>query len=251
MNLLLSATLINLFSPAHAENSEKAAEALHMSFAKGQVFSVIIPVANNTPDGKAARKRYFDASFPLASQLGLKREGQIKIKGSSAKNFKPKVMAFYSWPNQASENQLSARPEWPEIKSLRPKAWDALNIYSKELEKDLILNFTPGKHYSLAMAWVNEKNPNDYYQYLNNIKPAVKAAGGRFIYKMNAPAYEAHGIHKKAPNNSQSAAPSQLTFVEWDNENGLKAFRASEHYKQNAHLIRSGTHQFRFFRMSL
>lgn len=134
---------------------------------------------------------------------------------------------------------------------MRPKAWEALNIYSKELEQKLTLNFAPEKHYTLVMAWVNEQNPNDYYEYLRNIEPAVTKAGGRFIYKMNSPAYEAHGIHKKAPKNGSSAAPSQLTFVEWDNESGLKAFRDSAIYKQNSHLIRSGTHQFRLFRMSL
>ena len=247
-NLFAAFMVFFCINAAHANNDK---EALRMSFAKGQVFSVIIPVTHKTPQGKAARKEYYDAAFPLASQYGLKREGQIRINSSSSKQFKPKTMAFFSWPDQASENQLIARAEWPSIKSLRPIAWEVLNIYSKELDKKLELSFHSNKHYTLAMAWIKESHPEDYQQYLSNIEPAVKQAGGRFIYTMRSPQYEAHGIHTQAPKGSRHAAPSQLTFVEWDTEDGLKAFQASELFKQNAHRIKSGTDQFHLFRMHL
>jgi uncharacterized protein (DUF1330 family) len=193
--------------------------------------------------GETALQEYAQRAFPLGSQFGLQREIGLNVDHIIVSDFKPVSMIFFSYPDAASERKFSQHPDWPATKVMRPKAWNELKVYSASLDNDLDLKFNPEKSYTLVVAWVNSDNPGDYARYLDGITPAVEAAGGRFIYKMHNPQYEAHG--------SSLPAPQQLTFVEWDTLDGFAKVRTSAEYKEYSRYFTSGITKVEFYRMSL
>ncbi|MEC4725105.1 hypothetical protein HWQ46_06000 [Shewanella sp. D64] len=217
------------------------AEQTSIVLSKGQMFSLVMPVGKK--EGEEARQIYYRQVLLLGESYGLKREAQLKISDTLVGNFTPGALIFYSWPNEAAENKLFSHPDWPLMKQIRPKGWDEIKIYTNELEQDLRLTFKSAKYYTLAVAWLNPSNPNDYYRYMDNIKETVNALGGRFIYKMHNPRFEAHA--------SPLIAPGQLTFVEWDTKDGLAKFQNSSAFVQHSHLIKSGVNRFELYRLNL
>ncbi len=212
-----------------------------LTVAKGQYLSVIM--SETKPDGDAVRQSYYSKAFPLGQKFGLKREVLLKIDNAVVSDYKPSALTFFSYPDEASEKQLTKQPEWPAIKAQRPKAWNELRIYSAAMQDDLDWRFDPTKYYSLVVAWTNPDKPEDYQRYLNGIEKAVHKAGGRFIYKMKAPKMEAHATSLKAPN--------QLTFVEWDAPNGFAKVQQTDDYKASQPYFLSGVTNVEFYYMSV
>lgn len=218
-----------------------ADEKAVLELKKYQYLSIVLP--QSKPESDEARKAYYEQAFPLGSQFGLKREMALKNDHTIISDYKPSGAIFYSYPNKASETALSNHPDWPAIKALRPKAWEELKIYSAEIKEDISINFDPEKSYTLVVAWLNPENPNDYATYLDSIGPMLAEVGGRFVYKMKQPEFEAH-----TPN---APAPGQLTFVEWDTLDGFSELRRKEAYKAVNHYIGSGTSAIEFYRLSV
>ncbi len=240
--LISSAALLVPACGINAQSSEaKPQSAQQLTLKKGQYLSVVMPDAKE--GGDKIRGDYYQRAFPLGSQFGLEREIGLNVDDIIFSDFKPASLIFFSYPDPASERKLSNHADWPEIKAMRPKAWNELKVYSASLDNDLDLKFDPEKSYTLVVAWVNSDNPGDYARYLDGITPAVEAAGGRFIYKMHNPQYEAHG--------SSLLAPQQLTFVEWDTLDGFAKVRASPEYKEYSRYFASGITKVEFYRMSL
>ena len=229
-------------SQAQTKAAEQTPAPLTVSLEKGQRLSLIFPRRKEGAQADEIRQDYYSRAFSLAEPLGLTREAVLTVDAVGVGTFNPSAMILYSWPDMASEKALYGRPEWAEIKALRPGAWEDLRIATTELSDDLSLTFRPGKSYTIATAWLNPDNPDDYRQYLSNIQDAVDAAGGRFLYKMHGPDYETHS--------EPFAAPAQLTLVEWESPQGLAAFQKSEGFKQNAHLLGSGTNRFELLMLS-
>ncbi len=224
---------------AAAQNGTNEKTVLDLK--KYQYLSIVLPQAK--PDATEARKAYYQQAFPLGSQFGLKREMALKIDHAIISDYRPSGAIFYSYPNKASETALSNHPKWPDIKAQRPKAWEELRIYSAEVHEDININFDPEKSYTLVVAWLNSEHPTDYATYLESIEPMLADAGGRFVYKMKQPIFEAHG--------SELPAPGQLTFVEWDTLEGFAELRRNEAYKSVSHYIASGTSAIEFYRLSV
>lgn len=218
-------------------------ENTRLTVAKGQYLSIIMPDAKSDADANAIRQTYYQQALPLGASFGLKRETQMKVDKAVISDYKPSGLIFFSYPDQASEKQLTAQPNWPAIKALRPQVWNELRIYSAAIEKGLDLNFDPAKYYTLVVAWTNPENPDDYQRYLTGIENEVRNAGGRFIYKMHNPKMEAHATDLKAP--------SQLTFVEWDAPGGFPKVQATADYKASAPYFQSGLTKFEFYEMSV
>ncbi|MEM8725773.1 MAG: hypothetical protein AAGE86_09665 [Pseudomonadota bacterium] len=212
-------------------------ETLVIELEAGQVLQLIAPQAR--AKGGAARQSYYRAAFPIAESLGYQRLGQLNVKQKVVSDYDPGAFIFFSWPDERAANEFASHPQWPAIKETRPAAWDELKIYNSVLESDLQLTFDPAKHYSVVVAWFDPDNPSDYDRYLTGIESAVDRAGGRFIYKMRNPTFEAHA--------SAPTAPGQITFVEWNSPDGFAEVQKSEEYLAHRQYFGSGLERFEFY----
>lgn len=202
---------------------------------KGQVIQLIAPDARE--GAQAARQKYYDATSPLSGPLGFTRIGQLNVSRKIISDYDPGAFIFFSWPDEASYQELQNDPRWPALSATRPDGWDELKIYSLKLEEDLAINFDPAKHYTVVVAWLEDAG--DYDRYLDGIEPAMARAGGRFVYKMRGATMEAH--------NSPPGAPGQITFVEWDNEEGFAKVQQSPEYQAHQQFFRTGVERFEFY----
>lgn len=208
-----------------------------VNLAEGQVLQLIAPEAR--PDGQQARQAYYQSAFPIAESLGYERHAQLNVRQKVASDYDPGAFLFFSWPGEKAAEDFAQHPDWPTLKATRPQAWSELKIYNKTLEDDLSLEFHTSKHYSVVIAWFNPEKPGDYDKYLNGIEPAVERAGGRFIYKMRNPSFEAHA--------SPLEGPDQITFVEWETTDGFATVQGSDEYKAHAKYFGSGLKKFEFY----
>ncbi|MEP3891306.1 MAG: hypothetical protein ABJN69_12675 [Hellea sp.] len=225
-----------------AEVTKKTKAPTVLEFKKGQLFSIVSVVADSDAEAKKNVAKYYKSAFPLGAKHGLKREGQLKVVASPVGDHKSDGIVFYSWPSAENEQSFEAEPAWPSIKSLRPKAWEELRIYTQEVEADMSLVFDPEKTYTLAMAWHNPENPDHYDKYMAGIKDAAESVGGRFLYKMFDPKFESNII--------KTGGPGQVTLVEWDTPQGLQAFGKTSGFKENAHYLKTGVTRFEILALS-
>lgn len=233
--ILLSLGACQTHPPTDTTPVSKAAVTT-LNYEKGEVLSFVFIDNKDGDTAQAARQKYYGAAFPLASTFGLSSDATLVVKASPVGNFKPDALGIFSWPDVTSEASLSAHPKWPAIKALRPLAWDELRVATAELEADLTLSFDPAKTYTLASAWLNPDNPEDYARYMDGIKASAEALGGRFVYKMHHPQFESHA--------EALGAPGQITLVEWDTQDGLSKFGKSKGFKDNVKFLSSGTTRF-------
>jgi len=222
--------------PVETVNSEQE-EQLVIEVKRGEVLQLIAP--ESRPDAAAARQSYYDAVFPVADSFGYRRLGQLNVHRRVSSDYDPGAFIFFSWPSEAAAQGFSNHPDWPTQKANRREGWTELKIYNAVMEQDLRLSFDPKKHYSVVVAWFNADNPGDYERYLSGIEPAVVRAGGRFIYKMQSPNIEAHA--------SAPTAPGQITFVEWETENGFAEVQNSPEYLANRQYFATGLERFEFY----
>lgn len=234
----LSACAAKQVTPAPQTTTIKSqSDALQSyAFKKGQLLSFISVASKDTPEAKQALQQYYTTAFPLAEKHGLKREGQLRVKANPLGDHKSEGVVIYSWPDQKSEQRMDSEGAWPEIKKLRPLAWEELRIYTAELEDDLTLTFDPKKTYTLAVMWSNPENPDHYRLYLDGIKDAIAESGGRIIYKMFDPKFESNKI--------KDGGPGQVTLLEWDSADGLFKLGDTEGFKQNEHYLKSGVRRY-------
>ncbi|WP_299193523.1 DUF1330 domain-containing protein [uncultured Erythrobacter sp.] len=227
---------------ASASGPSDAEEApAHRSFSvelkRGEVLQLIAPEAR--ADAADARAEYYRTAVPPAEELGFRRLGQLNVRQKVVSEYDPGGFIFFSWPSQAAFDQFSVRPDLPEIEAMRPQGWDELRLYNLELEEDISLQFRSDKHYTVVVAWLDAENSADYDRYLDGIEPAVRAAGGRFVYKMRAPSMEAH--------NSPPGAPGQITFVEWSDVDGFAKVQQSQEYLDHRQYFGSSVDRFEFY----
>ncbi len=213
-----------------------APKTMRLSYKKGQVVSFVAVVGQEGAQADAARNTYYKSAFPIANQFGFQRDAQFNVQAVPVGTFKPQVIIIYSWPDAEAEKAFNAHPDWPAVKATRATVWDELRVYNDVLKEDLTLTLDASKTYTLAAAWINLENPDDYAKYLSGIQTAVSQAGGRFIYTMHAPGFETHS----AP----FTGPDQLLLVEWDTPGGLDKFGKSADFKANAKYLGSGTSRF-------
>lgn len=241
---LASCTQLAPTSTAQATTpaAEQAAKPMSLELKKGELLSIISVISNQGEAADAARREYYQSAFPLASQYGLTREGQLRVVATPIGDHKSEGIIFFSWPSAEAEAGLEAEVAWPGIKALRPKAWEDLRVFTDEIEEDLALTFDADKTYTIAMAWTNPENPDHYDLYMDGIQDAVAEVGGRFIYKMFDPKFESHKL--------TSGGPGQVTLVEWDSPQGLANFQSTDGFKANAKYLTSGVTRFEILVLS-
>lgn len=229
-----------LLCSAGAVQANKSVDTLTLSFKKGQVLQLIAPV--NLEGKESVRRHYYQTAIPLAESYGFANLGQLSVTQKIVGDFEPGAFVIGSWPSVKSFDDFAALPEWPELKQQRAQGWEELKLYNDQVEKDLELVFRQSKFYTVAFAWFNPENPNDYLKYLKSIEGIVNQMGGKFIHKMRSPTLEAH--------NSPKIAPDQITFVEWDSEDGLKNLLAHPEYEMFSGFFKSGISKFEMFRIA-
>jgi len=238
--LLLLSLILGGNTCASAQ-TDKSQQSLSINLEKGQVLSLVAPIPKE--GGSTHLKAYYDQAFPLADKYGLRNEGRIQTVSTIIGNFTPSAWTLFTWPSEEAMSALEADPLWPDIKALRPLAWDELKIVSAVVDEDKELRFSADKYYTVAFSWFNPEKPNSYLQYIKNIESILPKVGGRFIHLMRMPVYEVHA--------SNPIAPGQVTFVEWDTIDGLQKLQANEEYQEQLGLLREGTIGFELHLLTL
>ena len=227
-----------------AENAPEASApaGVTLSFEKGQLLTLSAAINKEGEAAAAKRTEYFQRAFSKAEPLGMQRGPSFRVVETVRGDFSPRGLGLFSWPSAEAEEGLTSDPEWAEIKGLRPEAWDRLRLYSVELEEDLDITFDPNKFYTVAVAWQNPDAPDAYDVYLDGIEPTLTELGARYIYKMRAPRFEQ--VATPGP------TPGQVTFVEWDTEDGLNALQDSEGFLAYYPSFRAGVTRFELHRIA-
>jgi uncharacterized protein (DUF1330 family) len=223
---------------AFADDADTAAPArsVTLSYQEGQLITISSTINRAGDEAAGARREYFQRVLPIAQELGLQRGVSLSTIATVTGNFEPGGFAFFSWPSATAEAALNSHPEWPDIKALRPVAWDELRLYSVALQEDVELVFAEDRAYSVAVAWIDPEHPESYEDYLDAIEPALHDMGARFLFKMRGPRFEQHA--------TPGEAPAQVTFVEWRRPEDLQAFLEGDAFEAASYLLTEGVNRF-------
>ena len=235
--LIVFLSMLTFMLQAQATSEKKS---FSIDLKKGQLLSMIEPLSKAGANNVV--KQYYQTAIPLAQKHGFENKGSLISQKTIIGNYAPQGIVFATWPSQAAEKSFADEPQWPSLKKLRPLAWEELKIFTAEVKQDTTLEFDAKKHYTLAIAWFNPEHPNDYPQYVKNIESVLTESGGRFVYKMLNPSFEALS--------SKQTAPNQLTIVEWDDVDGLQKLQAKEEYQSHLHLLQNGVVDFELHLLS-
>lgn len=226
-----------------ATGVEAKASALDLNLRAGQVLQLALVEPKAGDAAQAARQTYYRTALPLAEEFGDERLGQLGIAQTLVGEAKPASLIFYAFPDEASRDGFEAHPNWAEYKATRPEGWSNLMVYSTTIPQDMSLQFDPHKHYTLAVAWTTDDNPQDYDRYLEGVEAEFDTIGARFMHKFRNISYEDHN----APG---ATAPAQMTFVEWDSADGVQKLFQTDGYKNNQAFFQSGVKDIHFYRLS-
>ena len=221
---------------AHVADQEKT-QGWTLDLKKGQVLQIVVP--EERPEGRDARQSYYQNAFPIAERLGYNNEGLLNVRDKVRSEYDPSVFAFFSWPDIAATQAYRSSPQFPAFKELRRDAWHEMKIYDSELTEDLQLTFDPDKHYTAWIAWLDPEARSDYTRYLEGIEPAVKRAGGRFVYEMSDIFVQTF--------DADESAPGQITFIEWQTANGFARVQQSPEYLANQGYFDSAVNKYEFY----
>lgn len=217
------------------------AKSLDVTLQKNNLLSIINPKTRQSESAKAGLKVYYEKAIPLAQSYGYQNHGVLRVTETVVGDKEPGVFVLASWPSNEADINFESDPRWLEYKGLRSQIWHELNFYKAPIDNAKTLSFAQDKHYSVAFAWLDKQNPTDYQDYLQGIQTAVSDLGGKFIHSMKAPRF--------VTLNSALPGPDQITFVQWDDEQGLTDLQKSEGFKRNVHLLSSGTKRFELYRI--
>lgn len=224
--------------------SKEAARSVSVHFEPKQMIQVILPdtsISKNTKEAATLREQYYQEAIPLAQSYGFKNHMQLNVTSTIIGTTKPSAYIISSWPSVAAFDEFSALPAWQKLKDMRKQAWDELSLYNAEIEHATTLTFREDKFYTVLFAWINPENPNDYLAYLAGIESALNRVGGTFMLKVKRPSLEVHA--------SKNNPPFQITFVEWDTEDGFATLSKQDDYKRFTKLRDSGLSKVEFHRI--
>jgi len=231
-------------TPASAPVVQAAAQPVTLDLKAGQVLQMAMPKARAGDAAKAARQAYYTTALPLAEEFGDERIGVLAVNETVVGTPKPSALIFYAFPDEASRDGFESHPDWPTYKAQRPDGWDELMIFSTTMTDDTVLQFNPDKHYTLAIAWTNPENPNDYARYLDGVETDFDRVGARFMHEFKDIVFETH-------QNPNAKAPTQLTLVEWDTREGLMALLGGDVYKANSGYFSRGVADIQLYRLNV
>lgn len=225
---------------ADAENSQVS--SITIDLPERALFSVIASDRKGTDHGRQAYQTFQSRALPLAAEYGFRRHGTMILNGTAIGSFKPQVFLLTSWPSLDAFGRFQKDERWAEFAPLRASIWEDIRYYRKVQDEGLSLTLRSDKFYTLAIANIDQRNPEDYAQYLANLEGPVRENGGRFLLKIENPSLESL---------SGTQAPGQMTFIEWDDEDGVNRLLSSQAYAATRQLVASGTTELSFYRLKL
>lgn len=220
--------------------SQEQDNALLVQYAPGEVLQLIAPITD--PEKRHLRNRYFEKNAETARSHGYRQDGVLLVEETLVGDFSPNVFVISHWPSLKAQKTFQALPMFSDVKALRREAWEALRLYDHELPEPVAFEFSQDKTYTIAFAWTNPSDPSAYYDYMASLPPLVEKVGGRFMHKINDVVLSAHNPH--------ALAPQQITFVEWESDDGVEQLKALPEFAELAKKLQKGTVRFELHRVS-
>ena len=218
-------------SPVIANEKEKT---LSVHFNPGAVMQLIAPVTE--AEKRPLRDKYFELGAPTAREYGYTQNGVLVVEKTLLGAFSPNVFVVSQWPSLNAQKSFQSLPLFSEIKALRREAWEALKLYDYEVSKPTTLRFSTDKVYSVSLAWVNPKAPNNYYDFIDSFAKKAQALGGKVISITQDISLSDH--------NPYAVAPQQIVILEWNSANDIEAILASSDYLTQLEKLKTGTVNF-------
>ena len=234
---LIVSVLVTLFTAFCQAETKQDNMPILLNLDTGSALQVISPINNQT--GQALRSEYYQTAIPLARNYGFTDGLRLNVKKRLVGENDAKVFVVSYWQDAGQWEAFKRDPAWPALKALRKDAWQELALYTQTISSPTHLQFHPDKHYTLAFAWLNEKNPKDYYRYIENITPVLDEVGGRFMHKMIYPSFES--------NETKKEGPGQITLVEWDSAEAIQTLLKHPNYIPHKALLETGVKDFAFY----
>lgn len=218
-------------SPVIADEKEKV---LSVHFNPGAVMQLIAPATE--AEKRPLRDKYFELGAPTAREYGYTQNGVLVVEKTLIGTFSPNVFVVSQWPSLTAQKSFQSLPLFSEIKALRREAWEALKLYDYEVNKPTTLTFSTDKTYSVSLAWVNPKAPNDYYNFIDSFGKKAQALGGKIMSITQDISLSDH--------NPYAVAPQQIVILEWNSANDIEAVLASSEYAAQLEKLNNGTVDF-------
>lgn len=231
-------------APSTPVAAQMTAQAVTLDLKAGQVLQMALPKARSGEAAKAARQDYYANALTLAEQFGDERMGTLAVTETVVGSPKPAALIFYAFPDEAARDGFENHPDWAGYKAQRPDGWEELMIFSTTIDADMRLSFDPAKHYTIAIAWTNPDNPDDYARYLKGVEADFDRVGARFMHEFKDIGFETH-------QDVNAVAPTQMTLVEWDTREGLMGLLRGEVYKANADSFARGVKDIQLYRLAV
>ena len=229
-------------NPVQSEAQTDPIGSVTIDLPSQSLFSVIGFDYKGTDDARDAQQTFYGQALPMAADYGFARHATFTVTTVNAGTFQPQGFLMTSWPDQAAFDKFQRDPRWPDFDALRPEIWTDIRYYRDVQENGLQLTLKDNKFYTLAIAYFDDDNPGDYEKYLSSLEDEVAKNGGKFVLKLHAPKLESL---------SGEPSPDQLTFVEWDDPQGVDRVLNSETYQEKRHYAGSGTTKLAFYRLKL
>lgn len=217
--------------PAIANENEKT---LSVHFNPGAVVQLIAPVTE--AEKRPLRDKYFELGAQTAREHGYTQNGVLGVEKTLMGQFSPNVFVVSQWPSLNAQKSFQSLPLFSEIKALRREAWEALKLYDYEVIKPTTLTFSTDKIYSVSLAWVNPKAPNNYYDFIDSFAKKAQALGGKVISITQDISLSDH--------NPYAVAPQQIVILEWNSANDIEAVLASSENAAQLEKLKNGTVNF-------
>lgn len=214
--------------------ADEEGEVLSVHFNPGAVMQLIAPVTE--AEKRPLRDKYFELGAPTAREYGYTQNGVLVVEKTLIGAFSPNVFVVSQWPSLNAQKSFQSLPLFSEIKALRREAWEALKLYDYEVTKPTTLTFSTAKIYSVSLAWVNPKAPNNYYDFIDRFAKKAQALGGKVISITQDISLSDH--------NPYAVAPQQIVILEWNSVNDIEAVLASSEYAAQLEKLKNGTVDF-------
>ncbi len=229
---MLGVLVTSLFTlPALASAKD---EVLSVHFNPGAVMQLIAPVTE--AEKRPLRDEYFKKGAQTAKEYGYTQNGVLVVDKTLIGTFHPNVFVVSQWSSLKAQKSFQALPLFSEIKTLRRDAWKALKLYDYEVSKPTTLTFSADKVYSVSLAWVNPKAPNNYYAFIDSFAKEAQALGGKVVSKTQDISLSDH--------NPYAVAPQQIVIIEWNSTNDIEAVVSSSEYAAQLEKLKNGTVDF-------
>ncbi|WP_419226797.1 hypothetical protein [Alteromonas sp. OM2203] len=229
---MLGVLVTSLFTLPALANAKD--EMLSVHFNPGAVMQLIAPVTE--AEKRPLRDEYFKKGAQTAKEYGYTQNGVLVVDKTLIGTFHPNVFVVSQWSSLKAQKSFQALPLFSEIKALRRDAWKALKLYDYEVNKPTTLRFSTNKVYSISLAWVNPKAPDDYYTFINSLVKQAESMGGKVISTTQDIVLNDH--------NPCAVAPQQIVIIEWNEAIYVETLLTSPEFKATVETLESGTSNF-------